>query len=74
MRKRSRRKRPLLTEAEKKERQRAAQARWRKRNPDYNKDWRKKHAGYAQQAKQRWRSDPANVKREEAWALARKNS
>ncbi len=67
-------KRPLLTEAEKEERHRAAMARWRKRNPDYNKKWRKKYPKRASELKRIWRSNPKNVKREAAWALARRKS
>jgi hypothetical protein len=61
-----------LSEEERKKRQREREAKWRKLNPDYNKKWRAKNKGRVTELKRRWRSDPENVKREEAWALARK--
>ena len=65
------RKRRLLTEAEKKKRQRANLARWRKLHPDYGREWRKKNKKKVRAYKRDWRSRPANVKREAALAQAR---
>jgi hypothetical protein len=67
-------KRRLLTEAEKKQRQRRAQRRWRKLNPDYGKQWRKANPKRVLAYKKRWRRNPSNVKREERAALARKHA
>lgn len=61
-----------LTEEERKHRQRLREARWRKKHPNYNKIWRKKNPDRVVELKRQWRSDPRNQKREEAWALARK--
>ena len=47
-------KRPL-TEAEKKERQRQAQRRWRKLHPDYNKEWHVAHRDYVAERKRKYR-------------------
>ena len=64
-------KRPL-TEAEKVLHRRTLLKRWRERNPEYNRQWRAKNKDRVVELKQRWRSDPVNVKREKAWADARK--
>jgi mannosyltransferase OCH1-like enzyme len=53
------RKRPLLTEAEKKKRQRAAQARWRKNNPDYQHEWQIANRRYVTQQKRKYRARKA---------------
>ena len=61
-----------LSEEEKLQRQRLAQKLWRKAHPNYNKQWRKKNKDRVVELKRQWRADPKNKKREEAWALARK--
>jgi hypothetical protein len=61
-----------LSEDERKRRQRAREKLWREAHPNYNKIWRKKNKDRVRDLKREWRSDPKNVKREEAWALARK--
>ena len=61
-----------LTEAEKVLHRRALLKRWREANPNYNRQWRAKNKDRVVELKQRWRSDPVNVKREKAWADARK--
>jgi len=50
------RKRPLLTEAEKKKRQRAAQVRWRKRNPNYQHEWQIANRRYVTLQKRKYRA------------------
>ena len=55
------RKRPLLTKAEKKKRQRAAQARWRKRNPDYQHEWQVANRRYVTQQKRKYRARKAGA-------------
>jgi len=50
------RKRPLLTEAQKKERQRVLQARWRKRNPDYQREWQAANREHVKLMKRKYRA------------------
>ena len=50
------RKRPLLTEAEKKKRQRAAQARWRRLHPDYQREWHAANREYVKLQKRKYRA------------------
>jgi hypothetical protein len=50
------RKRPLLTKAEKKERQRILQVRWRKRNPDYQREWQVANREYVKLMKRKYRA------------------
>jgi hypothetical protein len=50
------RKRPLLTEAEKKKRQRIAQTRWRKLNPDYQRNWYAANKEYVKLEKRKYRA------------------
>ncbi len=63
----------LLTDAERKERQREAMRRWREANPDYNKKWRKKHKKLVRGYKPAWRAIPENAERERKRRLARKH-
>ena len=47
---------PPLTEAEKKERQRATQARWRKLHPNYAKEWHAENREYVKLMKRKYRA------------------
>ena len=50
---------PPLTEAEKKQRQRATQARWRKLHPNYAKEWHAENREYVKLMKRKYRKRKA---------------